>query len=59
MLALTLQILDGGLGSYSLMLVLLVSTAELSEGYYTDKTKLKLDREIGGGDLVLNGGAEV
>ena len=25
----------------------------------TDKTKLKLDREVGGGDLVLNGGAEV
>ena len=24
-----------------------------------DKTKLKLDREVGGGDLVLNGGAEV
>ena len=27
--------------------------------YFTDKTKLKLDREVGGGDLVLNGGAEV
>ena len=26
---------------------------------HTDKTKLKLDREVGGGNLVLNGGAEV
>ena len=28
-------------------------------GVFTDKTKLKLDSEVWGGDLVLNGGAEV